>query len=328
MYQTSANPIPHPDLESLKKSKMFTELREKLIFYDLNGPTKDTTPQRPTQEKGVKKSSTERPARNKRCKDSVNYFSESMLKPIGLKTHHLIARAKTGETKTQNLERRMSLKVEIPTKKRKAEMVKRVRKPSSSNNSMALDKSNSKQMAAKVIRGTRPHIDPSNNSGKYSPALDTGVFPRGQTSRDFIPHPPPESTARDSMAEKKRTVDFPDETSKVLQRKTLLYSDPLYRPTGVATNREEPIDPRRLISILGDPVPSKRRKIPRKLDIFQARLNRANDNDGALKYVLRKGRVKSAHHKRPHFKHPRKAKTLKFKNWDQDKRTRGKVSSV
>lgn len=35
------NFIFYLDLESLKKLKMFIELREKLIFYDLNGLIKD-----------------------------------------------------------------------------------------------------------------------------------------------------------------------------------------------------------------------------------------------------------------------------------------------
>ena len=80
--------------------------------------------------------------------------------------------------------------------------------------------------------------------------------------RDAIPHPPTEKDVADS-SEGKRTQTFADETSKILQRKTLLYSKPVYRPTGgtsiwVGGTRT---DPRQLISILGDPLPYRRSDI-------------------------------------------------------------------
>ena len=246
MYQTSANPIPHPDTESLKKSQMFRELREKLIFYDLRGPTRDGTPQRASDENGEKKSSTRRPARNKRSLRNSNIASN--------------------ESKLQ------------------------------------------------------PHLRKLKNGDKYSQTADKQRFRRGQTSRNPIPHPPSQSSSWDPK-ENKRTFAFTDDTSKILQRKTLLYSDPFYRPTGVASSREEPIDPRRLISILGDPVPSKKNIIPRRLKVSKG--SKKIESSG---YVLRKGREKGSSYKRGHLRHPRKIKSMKFKHWDQDERIRHKVS--
>ena len=289
MYQTSANPIPHPDTESLKKSQMFRKLREKLIFYDLRGPTRDGTPQRASDENGEKKSSTRRPAKNKRSLRNSNIASnESKLKSRTGSTFKVVDVGLKGKTIISNgIERYTAIR---------------------------------KQPEVKIFRRLQPHLRKLKNGDKYSQTADKQRFRRGQTSRNPIPHPPSESNSWDPK-ENKRTFALTDDTSKILQRKTLLYSDPFYRPTGVASSREEPIDPRRVISILGDPVPSKKNIIPRRLKVSKG--SKKIESSG---YVLRKGREKGSSYKRGHLRHPRKIKSTKFKHWDQDERIRHKVS--
>lgn len=330
-YQTSDNPIPHPDAESLKKSQMFRELREKLIFYDLKGSTRDETPQRASDENGVKKSSTERPARNKRSLGNSNAAStETNLKlrthstfkvvDVGLKGNKNISSGENNKAESEK-ERLVSNKIiKLSKDNRKAEMEKNGGAPRLPNESIERYTDIRKQPEVKIFRRLEPHLPKLKNGDKYSQPADKERFRRGQTSRNPIPHPPPESTSWDPK-ENKRTFALTDDTSKVLQRKTLLYSDPFYRPTGVVSSREEPIDPRRLISILGDPVPLRKNTIPRKLDVSDE-----NKKVGSSGYLLRKGREKGSRYKRGHSRHHREVKGMKFKNWDQDERIRHKVS--
>lgn len=325
MYQTSANPIPHPDAESLKKSQMFRELREKLIFYDLRGPTRDGTPQRASDENGEKKSSTGRPARHKRSLRNSNIASnESKLKSrtrstfkvvdVGLKGKTIISNGENNKAESER-ERFVSNKIiKLSKGMRKAKVEKNGGAPRLPNRSIE------RYTEVKIFRRLQPHLRKLKNGEIYSQTADKQRFRRGQTSRNPIPHPPSESNSWDPK-ENKRTFALTDDTSKILQRKTLLYSDPLYRSTGVASSREEPIDPRRLISILGDPVPSKKDTIPRKLKVSKG--SKKIESSG---YVLRKGREKGSSYKRGHLSHPRKVKSMKFKHWDQDERIRHKVS--
>lgn len=82
------------------------------------------------------------------------------------------------------------------------------------------------------------------------------VFRRDQTSRNPIPRPQTDSS------EGKRGLVLPGDTTNILRRKTLLYSEPSYRPSGgTSTGKEVHTDPRQLISILGDPLPYKRSDI-------------------------------------------------------------------
>ena len=331
MYQTSANPIPHPDAESLKKSQMFRELREKLIFYDLRGPTRDGTPQRASDENGEKKSSTRRPARNKRSQRNSNIASnESKLKSrtssafkvvdVGLKGKTIISNGENNKAESER-ERFVSNKIiKLSKGMGKAKVEKNGGAPRLPNRSIERYTDIREQPEVKISRRLQPHLRKLKNGDKYSQTADKQRFRRGQTSRNPIPHPPSESSSWDPK-ENKRTFALTDDTSKILQRKTLLYSDPFYRPTGVASSREEPIDPRRLISILGDPVPSKKDTIPRKLKVSKG--SKKIESSG---YVLRKGREKGSSYKRGHLRHPRKVKSMKFKHWDQDERIRHKVS--
>lgn len=331
MYQTSANPIPHPDTESLKKSQMFRELREKLIFYDLQGPTRDGTPQRASDENGEKKSSTGRPARNNRSLRNSNIAStESKLKSrtrptfkvidVGLKGITAISNGENNKAESEK-ERFVSNKIiKLSKDNRKAQVEKNGGTPHLPNRSIERYTDIRKQPELKIFRRLQPHPRKLKNGDKYSQTADKQRFRRGQTSRNPIPHPPSESSSWDPK-ENKRTFALTDDTSQILQRKTLLYSDPIYRPTGVASSREEPIDPRRLISILGDPVPSKKSTIPRKLKVYTG--SKKIECPG---YLLRKGREKSSRHKRGHLRHPRKVKGMKLKNWDEDERIRHKVS--
>ena len=82
------------------------------------------------------------------------------------------------------------------------------------------------------------------------------VFRRDRTSRNPIPRPQTDFSAG------KRGLVLPGDTTNILRRKTLLYSEPSYRPSGgTSTGKEVHTDPRQLISILGDPVPYKRSDI-------------------------------------------------------------------
>ena len=82
------------------------------------------------------------------------------------------------------------------------------------------------------------------------------LFRRDQTARYPIPRPQTDSS------EGKRGLVLPGDTTNILRRKTLLYSEPSYRPSGgTSTGKEVHTDPRQLISILGDPLPYKRSDI-------------------------------------------------------------------
>ena len=84
------------------------------------------------------------------------------------------------------------------------------------------------------------------------------VFRRDRTSRNPIPRPQTDF----STAAGKRGLVLPGDTTNILRRKTLLYSEPSYRPSGgTSTGKEVHTDPRQLISILGDPLPYKRSDI-------------------------------------------------------------------
>ena len=89
------------------------------------------------------------------------------------------------------------------------------------------------------------------------PAYESAtVFRRDQTSRNPIPSPQTDSS------EGKRGLVLSGDTTNILRRKTLLYSEPSYRPSGgSSTGKEVHTDPRQLISILGDPLPYKRSDI-------------------------------------------------------------------
>ena len=77
LYQTTADPIPHPNAGSLKKSETTNLLRNNLRFYNVlaNWPTKSATPQRPFEESAVKKSNTE--ARPVERKQNLNLILDS-----------------------------------------------------------------------------------------------------------------------------------------------------------------------------------------------------------------------------------------------------------
>lgn len=94
------------------------------------------------------------------------------------------------------------------------------------------------------------------------PAYESATaFRRDQTSRNPIPRPQREKDVADS-SEGKRGLVLPGDTTNILRRKTLLYSEPSYRPSGgTSTGKEVHTDPRQLISILGDPLPYKRSDI-------------------------------------------------------------------
>lgn len=129
------------------------------------------------------------------------------------------------------------------------------------------------------------------------PTFEGVVIRRDQTSRDPIPHPATEKDVVDS-SEGKRTLMFSDDTPKILRRKTLLYSEPLYRPTGGTSTGKEEVrtDPRQLISILGDPLPYKRSDIA-KQEASSAREEKKQESDEPWKNVNRKKHIKGAHRK-------------------------------
>ena len=333
----------------LKKSETTKGLRDKLLVYSL--PTHIATPQRPLAENGVKKSSTaQRPEENKRSRLIIGSI-ESILK---LKTHpdieeagvatkerYLVSRVlQDRESKPGTL---LSRKIEIPSYNYEGEVFRRVQAPrvptpwAPMNGDLAAKtlsisisrpgESNNDSIASEVglfrrgqtSRNAIPH-PPTEGTGGDSLASEVGLFRRGQTSRNPIPHPPLEGTGGDSLG-KKRTFVFTDDTSKILERKTLLYSEPLYRPQ----IRKEPVDPRRLISILGDPLPFKRSDIATNQDTSRAR-KRMHVNVEHWRHMHRKGHRRGAHHRKAHFKHHRKAIAPNYENWDQDEQVQNLVS--
>ncbi|KAL9980880.1 hypothetical protein ACROYT_G009520 [Oculina patagonica] len=129
------------------------------------------------------------------------------------------------------------------------------------------------------------------------PTYESVVFRRDQTSREPIPRPATERDVVDS-SEGKRTQMFSDDTSKILRRKTLLYSEPLYRPTGGTSAGKEEVrtDPRQLISILGDPLPYKRSDIAEQ-EAPSMGEEKVQENEEPWRNVNRKKHIKRAHKK-------------------------------
>ena len=307
---------------SLKKSETEKGLRDKFISYSLHSPTHGATPQSPQEENGVKKSSTaQRPEESKRSgliigsvESILNFKTHPTVEEEGVTTkeRYLVSRVlQDRESKKGTL---LSRKIEMPTYNYEADMFRRFQTPRVPTSWTPVNSELSTKTLSISISPPRGSIDTSSDS------LGSEVFRRGQTSRNPIPHPSPEGTGGDSLG-KKRTFVFSDDTSKILERKTLLYSEPLYRPQ----IRKQPIDPRRLISILGDPLPFKRSDIARNQDASRAR-KRVHVHVRHWRPMHRKGHRRGAHHRKAHFKHHRKAMAPKYENWDQDEQAENMVS--
>ena len=88
--------------------------------------------------------------------------------------------------------------------------------------------------------------------------LALSTFSRGQTSRNPIPRP---ETMNENSLVRMKTPTPLDDAANILERKTLLYSEPSYRPSNSAPRKEVFSDPRQLISILGDPATYKRNHV-------------------------------------------------------------------
>ena len=120
------------------------------------------------------------------------------------------------------------------------------------------------------------------------------TFQREKKYRDLIPRPKRQEAAA-NFPGRKRTLDSSEETSRILGRKTLSYSEPTNRPsTGTHSGEKLYTDPRRLVSILGDPLPYKRSNIANQ---------KARSVRSKRVQVSRKERKKKAHRKK-HFKKP------------------------
>ena len=148
----------------------------------------------------------------------------------------------------------------------------------------------------------------------------TEVYRQRQTSLDSIPHPLPENNVGESLGSK-RALIFSDDTAKILKRKTLLYSEPFYRPTG-SPEKNEHLDPRRLISILGDPLPVYKRSD--FADQKGVKMVRAGVESRREPHS--KGRVRRAHQRKAHFRpHRQEFLDSKKENWDQDEEDIGQT---
>lgn len=340
LYQTSESPIPHPDTSSLKKSATASRLRDRFIVYNPGRPTHSATPQIPLQEEGVKKSSTAgRPVDRKRSGliiDSIesilNFKTHPNIDKTGVTTEgsFLVSRVLDDRDKMKLYGKGtpLSKKLEIPTYNYEAEVFRRLQTPLDPGIvRIPSDNSDGDLLATESAVFRRDEISPIprpkfKGSDEDSLAPEAEVFRRGQVS---IPHPPPEGTGGDSLGNK-RTLVFSDDTSKILKRKTLLYSEPLYRPTDSASDRNVRIDPRRLISILGDPWPYKRSGIAGKPDNSHAS-KRVRIIDGPWWNMHRKGRTRGTHHRKARFRHHRaEALALNRENWDRDKQEFAKAS--
>ena len=218
LFQTSANPIPHPDSMSLKKSATANRLSQRFMWINVGRPTHRATPQIPEEEVGVKKSSTaKRPAARRSGLISGQDSIEAIL---NFKTH-----PDMGETRVTE----------------EGNLVSRV----------LHDQDKLKMLYGKGTSASKEFVIPA-----YDSAM---LFRRDQTSRNPIPRPQTDSS------EGKRGLVLPGDTTNILRRKTLLYSEPSYRPSGgTSTGKEVHTDPRQLISILGDPLPYKRSDISHK----------------------------------------------------------------
>ena len=274
LFQTSANPIPHPDTMSLKKSETANGLNNRFLTISIGRPTQRATPQIPEEEIGVKKSSTaERPVERR---SGLIALQDSIGSILNFKTHPNLVEERATE---------------------EGNLVSRVLHD---------------QIKLKMLYGKGTPI-----SKKFViPTYEGVASRRDQTSHETIPRPPTEKDVIGST-EGKRTLMLSDDTSKILRRKTLLYSEPLYRPTGgIHTGKEEVrTDPRQLISILGDPVSYKRSHIANQ---EAPSLREENMQDSAQPWgsVNRKKNIKRAHRKE-RFMNTR-GSTLRKESLDQD----------
>lgn len=328
LYQTSLSPIPYPDITNLKKSETTKGPKGEFFVYDLRGPTRSATPQIPIQESGVKKSRTaERPEESKRS----DLFIDSIESILNLKTRsngeetgvpskerYLVSRVLHDQGRQKGA---LSNKIASPTYSYEAEIFRRTHTPQTDK----LDKVKGDAPGIEMFRVPIAQRRRSNASGKH-PLLSKvqELFRREQISDNPIPHPPPEDSDVHNSLGNKRDLVFADDTSKILERKTLLYSEPSYKPTGGERARQEPIDPRRLISILGDPVPFKRRNIAENVDTSRAS-KRIHLKLRPWVHMHRRGRVRGIHHRKAFFKHHRKTAGPKYDNWDQTDQSNYKV---
>ena len=292
------------------------------------------TPQQPLQEEGVKKSSTAgRPVTRKRS----DLVLDSIESNFNFKTHpnaeqtrvttdesFLVSRVLHDQDKMlygKGTAVSKRLRTSTPAYNYEAEVFRRrIQTPR-----MPMDSADGVFRVAKkaVFRtGEEPRIHifrPRSEGADRDPLpSETEVYRRGQTSRNPIPHPPTEDTGGDSLGNKRGLV-FSDDTSKILERKTLLYSEPFYRPTNGVPGRNDRIDPRRLISILGDPLPAyKRSNIAGNQGAFHTgkRVQVAAD---PWSNMIRKGHARGAHHRKARFRHHREGLlALEKESWDQD----------
>lgn len=211
----------------------------------------------------------------------------------------------------------------LPTYKYEEGVLRRKQTPT-----MLSDNSDEELLAAKTGDFTKgkatgralslPHSE--STFSRDSLESKTEVYRRKQTSRDSIPRLPPENNVGESLGSK-RALIFSDDTAKILERKTLLYSEPFYRPTG-ALEKNEHLDPRRLISILGDPLPVyKRSNFADQNGVTMVRIGTES-----RRKPHSKGRVRRAHHRKAHFRpHRQGFLDSKKENWDQDEEDIGQT---
>ena len=314
---------------SLKKSDTTNLLRNKLRFYNVlaSWPTKSATPQRPFEESAVKKSNTE--GRPLERQQNLNLFLDhrasisenSKTLPNAEKANNsfeerfLVSGVFQDEDQLSFGQEIMRSKInKMPTYKYKEGVLRRNQTPS-----MPLDISDGELLAAKagVFK-----MGKATSSAFSTDSLEskTEVYRRKQTSRDSIPHLPPENNVGESLGSK-RALIFSDDTAKILERKTLLYSEPFYRPTG-AVEKNEHLDPRRLISILGDPLPVYKRSV----FADQNGVKMVRIGTEPRREPNSKGRVRRAHHRKAHFRpHRQEFLDSKKENWDQDEEDIGQT---
>lgn len=315
---------------SLKKSETTNLLRNKLRFYNVlaNWPTKSATPQRPFEESAVKKSNTEeRPVERKQ---NLNLFLDSRPNADHEEANNsseedfIVSEALQDEDQLSFGQENMRSKInKLPTYKYEEGVLRRKQTPI-----MPLNNSDGKLLAAKagvfkMGKATRRALSLPHSESPFSrDSLEskTEVYRRRQTSRDSIPHLPPENNVRESLGSK-RALIFSDDTAKILERKTLLYSEPFYRPTG-ALEKNEHLDPRRLISILGDPLPVyKRSDFADQNGVKMVRVGTES-----RRKPQSKGRVRRAHHRKAHFRpHRQEFLGSKKENWNLDEEDIGQT---
>ena len=315
---------------SLKKSETINLLRNKLRFYNVlvNWPTKSVTPQRPLEESAVKKSNTE--GRPLERKQNLNFFLDSSPNADHEKANNsseenfIVSGALQDEDQLSFGRENMRSKInKMPTYKYEKGVLRRQQTPI-----MLSDNSDEELLAAKAGVFTKgkatlralshPHLESA--FSRDSLESKTEVYRPRQSSRDSIPHLPPGNNVGDSLGSK-RALIFSDDTAKILERKTLLYSEPFYRPTG-ALEKNEHLDPRRLISILGDPLPVyKRSDFADQNGVAMVRVGTES-----RRKPHSKGRVRRAHHRKAHFRpHRQRFLDSKKENWDQDEEDIGQT---